>query len=155
MDYKHDFVHRSIDSIKPTLDSGVESLPKKEWLKIVQAFDQFHHTLKHHIQKEDAILFEKAQNYVRDNSAFYSLIAEHLLIMETLKDCNSMLKQNARQNFYHFFNKLVILIEEHAIREEALLMVDLSQLEGSAQEIIRMLRDIHSSGCDGVSGRQK
>lgn len=140
----HDFFKQSIDVIKPALYNDVEQLSDKEWSNIARAFSFLDETLTAHIQREDNILYEKAQQHEKENTLFYSLIAEHLQILERLKNCRSVLRFDERQHFSQCFSKLTALLDEHVTHEEELMCIDPSNLETSAQEIIYLLRNIHT-----------
>jgi len=143
MGQDHVSIKRSVYAINTALDNGAELLSNKEWLNIGKAFNIFYESLKYHIQLEDTILYDNAQTHTKENSVFYTLIADHLQIMELLNDCDSALKVYERRNFSVFFSRLADLLEEHTIREEALMNVDSSSLEASAREIIVLLKNVH------------
>ncbi|MFO1420637.1 MAG: hemerythrin domain-containing protein [Candidatus Competibacteraceae bacterium] len=107
-------------------------------------FQQFQATMEHHFQKEEAILFpafEQASGNTMGPTRVMRL--EHQQMRETLAEMDGALAGGHLEDFLGQAETLLILMQQHNIKEEQILYPMCDRFLGSAVEaVIQTMRDL-------------
>jgi iron-sulfur cluster repair protein YtfE (RIC family) len=107
-------------------------------------FRQFQATMEHHFQKEEALLFpafEQASGNTMGPTRVMRL--EHRQMRETLAEMDSTLAAGNLEDFLGQAETLLILMQQHNIKEEQILYPMCDRfLDGAIESVIQAMRDL-------------
>ncbi len=132
--------HRDCDEIFAQMEDAVASKSDEALLK----FESFQDALTNHFKMEEMVLFPMfEQKTGMSQGPTQVMVMEHEQMRELLSKMANALEQNNKDNFFGLSETLMILMQQHNMKEEQMLYTMIQQhLGDDADHIISRMRTI-------------
>ncbi|MDD5158042.1 hemerythrin domain-containing protein [Sulfurimonas sp.] len=132
--------HRECDETFAEMEDAVASNSDNALLK----FEKFYDDLSNHFSMEEIVLFQAlAQVSAIENNPAKLMEMEHEQMRELLSKMRKALEQKDKEKFFSVSETLMILMQQHNMKEEQMLYT-LAQrhLEDDAEHLISRMRSV-------------
>lgn len=132
--------HRDCDEIFAQMEDAVASKSNEALLK----FESFQDALTNHFKMEEMVLFPMfEQKTGMSQGPTQVMVMEHEQMRELLSKMANALEQNNKDKFFGLSETLMILMQQHNMKEEQMLYTMIQQhLGDEADHIISRMRTI-------------
>lgn len=132
--------HRDCDEVFAQMEDAVASWNKDASDK----FEEFQDVLTNHFKMEEMVLFPAFEQRANmSQGPTQVMVMEHEQMRGLLSKMRAAIKDNDKDRFFGFSETLMILMQQHNMKEEQMLYVMAQQhLDDDAEHIISRMRTI-------------
>jgi len=131
--------HHFCDGLFATTEAEVA---KGDWGSAFAGFSHFHKSMKHHFAMEEEVMFPAFENRTGITQGPTSMMRnEHCQMTDLLSQLADAVEVKDRESFLGDADTLLILIQQHNLKEEQMLYRMADQvLEGQLDEVVGRMR---------------
>lgn len=132
--------HRDCDELFAELEDAVAKNSDESSDK----YEKFYDDLTHHFSMEEMVLFPMLNDYISvPNSPLRAMEMEHEQLRELLSKMRKALEQKDKEKFFSISETLMILMQQHNMKEEQLIYTLANQhLGDEASYVISRMRSV-------------
>lgn len=131
--------HRNCDELFSTLENSVVA---SKWADAENQFPDFAQSFLHHFQQEEEVMFPAIEAQMGGQGGPpYVMRMEHQQIRQIITQMETALRQHQQNDFLGFSDTLMILVQQHNMKEEQILypmadqMLDASHIVSEMEKL--------------------